>query len=55
MTLEVSTTCNVIPENKVLGTKEKKVHYMVLDNGKEKVVINIGDGTVEKINKLLKK
>lgn len=41
--------------NEVLDTKEKNLHYLIIKNKKgEKLVLNVGEKTVNKINELLK-
>lgn len=53
--IRVMTTATITEGNDVIGTKEKTLYYLVFENNfdGEKVIINIGKGTFEKVNKLL--
>jgi len=35
-----------------LGTKEKKLYYLIIEDGVRKVIINVGEKTIEKVNQL---
>lgn len=52
--MNIEVTKVIVPANEVLGTKEKTLNYLVISEGKEKVTINVGDKTVESVQKLLK-
>lgn len=39
--------------NEVLGTKDKKMYYLVLGEGTEKVTLNVGEKTYTGVKKLL--
>lgn len=54
MNLEVKTTQVKVPANAVLNTKEKVLNYLVIGTGTEAVTLNVGEKTIEGINKLLK-
>lgn len=53
--IRVRTTVTITGGNDVIGTKEKTLYYLVFENNLdgEKVIINIGEGTFVKVNKLL--
>lgn len=53
--IKVRTTATITEGNDVIGTKEKTLYYLVFENNLdgEKVIINIGEGTFVKVNKLL--
>lgn len=54
MKIEVKTAETVQTGNEVLGSKDKKLLYLVLGEGENKVVMNIGEKSYSAINKLIK-
>lgn len=52
--MNIDVTKVIVPANEVLGTQTKTLNYLVISEGKEKVTINVGEKTVESVEKLLK-
>lgn len=52
---QVKTTTSTQTGNAELGTKDKTMYYLIIITDKGKHVINVGEGTVNKINELLPK
>lgn len=53
MNTTVTVTKVTQTANKELGTKEKEIYYLIIENEKkEKEIINIGQKTYDKITKL---
>lgn len=52
MKLEVTTTKVKQEANDVLGTKEKELCYLIIGEGNEKLVINVGQKTHDSVKKL---
>lgn len=52
--MKVTTTTVTQTANEVLGTKEKTLHYLILENelGK-KYIINVGEKTTNEVKKLI--
>ncbi len=48
----VKTTTVTQTANETLGTKEKKLYYLIIETKKGKLVINVGEKTHEEVNKL---
>lgn len=52
--MTVTTTTVTQGGNEILGTKDKKLCYLILTNSKgNKKVINVGEKTIEDVKKLL--
>lgn len=43
--MKIATTSVTQSANETLGTKEKKLYYLIVDNGAKKMVINVGEKT----------
>jgi len=53
--MKIATTTVIQTANETLGTNEKKLYYLIIANDQnEKVVINVGEKTHEKVKELLK-
>lgn len=50
--LNVTTTTVTQTGSEELGTKEKKLYYLIIEDGVRKVIINVGEKTIEKVNQL---
>lgn len=53
--LKVSVTSVTQTGNKILGTEDKTLYYLIIGEGENKVVINVGLKTYESIKKLTTK
>lgn len=53
MKVEVNTTEVKIPENKILGTKERSLYYLIIGEGDNKVQINVGHTTHVNVTNLI--
>lgn len=52
--MKIQTTSVTQTGNEILGTKEKKLYYLILENAAgEKETINVGEKTSEKVQKLI--
>lgn len=51
--MTVQTTKVQVPANDVLGTKEKTLHYIIIENNGEKAVINVGEKTVKQVTEVI--
>lgn len=55
MNMKVTTTTTTQTANEVLGKKEQKLYYLILENKKgEKHIINVGEKTHNKVEELTK-
>lgn len=53
--MKINTTTVTQTANKLLGTEQKDLYYLVVENSKgEKTVINVGKKTHDKVQDLLK-
>lgn len=54
--MKINTTSVEQTANEVLGTKAKKLYYLIIEttDGKEKLVINVGEKTHDSVKKLIK-
>lgn len=48
----VNTTTVSQSANEVLGTKEKKLYYLIIETDKGKLIINVGEKTHDEVKKL---
>lgn len=54
--MKITTTTTTQTANKELGTEEKKLHYLIIENSKgDKEIINVGEKTCNKIKLLNEK
>ena len=52
--MTITTTSVTQTANKILGTEEKTLHYLIIENKKkEKLVINVGEKTSNGVKKLM--
>lgn len=52
---KITTTSITQTSNEILGTEEKTLYYLIIEvQGKEKLVINVGDKTHKKVTELTK-
>lgn len=49
---KVTTTTVTQTANEILGTKEKNLHYLIIETEKGKLVINVGEKTTAEVKKL---
>lgn len=49
---EVRTTTVTQSGNEVLGTKEKKLYYLIVRTDKGQLIINVGEKTHDEVQKL---
>lgn len=54
MKLEIATTSVKQEANTVLGTKEKELYYLIIGEGDNKLVINVGQKTHDSVKELTK-
>lgn len=54
MKLEVTTTKVKQEANEVLGTKEKELYYLIIGEGDNKLIINVGQKTHDSVAILTK-
>lgn len=52
--MKIETTTVTQTANDVLGTKEKTLYYLIIENSQEKMIINIGEKTNKLVEKLIK-
>lgn len=52
---KVTVTSVTQAGNKILGTEDKTLYYLIIGEGEEKIVINIGLKSYEAIKKLTEK
>lgn len=52
---KIQTTTSTQTGNEVLGTKEKKLHYLVITTETGSVIINVGEKTIQNMGVILKK
>jgi len=53
--MKISTTSTTQTANEVLGSKEKTLYYLIIENSKkEKLVINVGEKTHNSVVNLQK-
>lgn len=53
--MKIQTTSVTQSANEVLGVKEKKLYYLLIENSKgEKLQINVGQKTHDEVQKLTK-
>lgn len=53
--MKIQTTSVTQTANEVLGTKEKKLYYLIIENSKgEKLTVNVGQKTHDEVMKLSK-
>lgn len=52
---QVQVTTVTQSANEVLGTKEKKLYFLIITTDKGKTQINVGEKTYETITKITKK
>lgn len=52
MKTEVKTTSIKQTGNKELGTNDKTLYYLIIGEGENKVIVNIGEKTFNNVNKL---
>lgn len=51
--MKISTTLVTQTANEVLGSKEKKLYYLVIENSKgKKLVVNVGEKTHDSVKQL---
>lgn len=50
--MKVTVTTTTQTGNEILGTKDKKLYYLIIENEKGKVVINVGEKTHNSIKEL---
>lgn len=55
MNVEVNTTEIKQEANAILGTKEKKLYYLIIGTGETKTIINVGLKTYENVTTIIKK
>lgn len=48
----VQTTTVTQSANETLGTKEKKLYYLIIETDKGKLIINVGEKTHDEVKKL---
>lgn len=55
MVMKIQTTSVTQSANEVLGTKEKKLYYLIIENSKgEKLTVNVGEKTHNEVMNLSK-
>lgn len=54
MKIEVATTSVTQTASEVLGTKEKTLYYLIIGEGDNKAVINVGEKTHNTVKELTK-
>lgn len=54
MNAEIKTTTVTQTANKELGTAEKTLYYLIIENANGKEIINVGEKTHNKIKELTK-
>jgi len=52
MNAKVTTTSVTVAGNEVLGTKEKKLYYLIIETPKGKYNLNVGEKTHDEVKKL---
>lgn len=50
----VQTSSTTMPANEVLGTAEKTLHFLIIGEDADRVIINVGEKTFTKVNNLNK-
>ena len=55
MQLHVNVTSTTQKGNEVLGTNDKTLYYLILGEGENKTVINVGEKTFNNVKELLTK
>lgn len=51
--MKIATTTVTQTANAILGTKEKTLYYLIIENSKEKMIINVGEKTNKLVEKLI--
>lgn len=49
---KVTTTSVTQTANELLGKKEATLYYLIIENEKEKIIINVGEKTHNQVKKL---
>lgn len=52
--MKVTTTTTQQTANEMLGKKATVLYYIILEEGTDKMIINVGEKTYNKVNTLLK-
>lgn len=51
--MKVLTTETTVPANEILGTAEKKLSYLIIENSLgQRLTINVGEKTIKLVNEL---
>lgn len=53
--MKVQVTQTVVGANEMLKQKEKTLNYLIIGEGEEAVIINVGEKTYESVKKLVDK
>lgn len=52
MNAKITTTSVTQTANEILGTKEKKLYYLLIETPKGKMQLNVGEKTHDEVKKL---
>lgn len=52
MNAKITTTSVTQTANEILGTKEKKLYYLLIETAKGKMQLNVGEKTHDEVKKL---